>query len=544
MALGPQVCTTLQTTIAGLYSAAFTNANATIYVTMGSSGTFDVSQSYLWNYYYSYSAFRTQLAASVSGANDIAALTNSVPATSPYGSSLIQIPTALQRALGFPSPADGVTSTRGSCNQLGSPGCYDGLITISDAVPLYFRTGPVSGYDFYTAVQHETDEVLGTLSCAFGCSGRLYPSDLFRFHSNGTRSFVAGTNDSCSSPDSTNACLSIDGVHMLQQYNNLNNGSDAGDWLSNCFAQHVQEANFCSNTSGVDINIDAEILLLDVVGYTLQPFIPTGTYPCTNTTPPTISSVDSASSYGGYQHFTSGSWLEIKGTNLADPNDPRFTAAVNTGQWTAADFNGVNAPMVLDGVSVSINGKQAYVWYLSIGQLNVQAPEDSVNGNLAISVTNCQGQSPAYPLSHQTLAPGMLAPPNYAAGSTQYMVATFASDGAYVLNTSLGASFGLNSRPAKPGDTIVAYGVGFGDVTPAILPGVIDEQGNTLTEPVTLSFASTPAALAYQGLAPNFVGLYEFYINVPTGLADGDYKIAVTQSGTALPQTMYLTVQN
>jgi hypothetical protein len=49
----------------------------------------------------------------------------------------------------------------------------------------------------------------------------------------------------------------------------------------------------------------------------------TAPYVCSNTTPPVITSVDSASAYGGYPYFASGSWLEIKGSNMADPNDPR-----------------------------------------------------------------------------------------------------------------------------------------------------------------------------------------------------------------------------
>jgi uncharacterized protein (TIGR03437 family) len=121
------------------------------------------------------------------------------------------------------------------------------------------------------------------------------------------------------------------------------------------------------------------------------------------------------------------------------------------------------------------------------------------------------------------------------------MVATFVSDGAYVLNSSLGASFGVNSRPAKPDDVIIAYGIGFGDVTPSILPGVIVQQSNSLVNPVSISFGSTEATLSYQGLAASFVGLYEFYITVPAGLADGDYQINLTQNGTSVPQTMFLT---
>ena len=239
------------------------------------------------------------------------------------------------------------------------------------------------------------------------------------------------------------------------------------------------------------------------VVYSLQ--LPRPQYTCTNATPPVISFIDSASAYGGYSYFASGSWLEIKGTNLADPNDPRL--ATGSGQWASSDFNGPNAPTNLDGISVSINGKPAYVWYLSPTQLNVQAPEDSTTGNVAITVTNCKAPSSPVMFTRHPLAPGLLAPSNYSSGSTQYMVATFQSDGAYVLNTSLGASLGLNSRPAKPGDLILAYGVGFGDVTPSILPGTIVSQANQLVNPVTFSFGSTPATLTYAGLAGSFVGL-------------------------------------
>src|SRR3984957_6509765 len=269
------------------------------------------------------------------------------------------------------------------------------------------------------------------------------------------------------------------------------------------------------------------------------------TVACTNTAPPVITSVDSASGYGGYSYFGSGTWLEIKGSNLADSAYPRLTAATNPGQWTSADFTGSNAPTSLDGVSVSVNGKPAYVWYLSTGQLNVQAPEDTASGNVAITVTNCNATSSPIMFARRALAPGFLAPTNYTANGTQYMVATFQTGGAYVLNTATGAAFGLTSRPAKPGDEIILYGIGFGDVTPSILPGVIAGASNTLVNPVTISFGSTQAKTpAYQGLAGGFVGLYEFYVTVPTGLANGDYQINVSQNGTTVPQTMSLTVHN
>lgn len=281
------------------------------------------------------------------------------------------------------------------------------------------------------------------------------------------------------------------------------------------------------------------VLTLSLILYSASAYA----YTCTNTAAPNVTFIDSASAYGGYGYFTSGSYLEIKGSNLADPNDPRI--ASGTGQWAQSDFNGVNAPTNLDGISATVDGKPAFISYISPSQINIQAPQDSATGSVTVTVTDCHATSSAIAFSRQNLAPGLLAPPNYSVNGRQYLVATFGSDAFYVLNTSVGASFGLNSRPAKSGDLIIAYGVGFGPVSPSIAPGTIITEDNALTNPVTVSFGSTQATLSYMGLTPNFVGLYEFYITVPPGLASGDYPIVVTQNGIQLPQpAFYLTVQS
>ncbi len=88
-AISPGICTTLNTTIAGLYSSVFTNANATIYVMLGDT-TLGYNQSD--TNYVSYSTFRNLLMASAAGASDTTAITDSVPAanfTAARWSSLI-----------------------------------------------------------------------------------------------------------------------------------------------------------------------------------------------------------------------------------------------------------------------------------------------------------------------------------------------------------------------------------------------------------------------------------------------------------------------
>lgn len=249
--------------------------------------------------------------------------------------------------------------------------------------------------------------------------------------------------------------------------------------------------------------------------------------------PPQIVSVNSATDFGGFSYFASGSYLEIKGTNLA----------VDARQWAGSDFQGLNAPTGLDGTRVTIDGIPAYVSYISGTQINVQAPADPAIGFMSIVATNCAGASNTVVLQKNLIAPGMLAPASFKVGK-QYLVALFASDLAqgfvtYVGNTGLIA--GYNFRPAKPGDVIVVYGLGFGNVIPATPPGVIANGSTSLTG-VSISFGSTPASVSYSGLYPGFVGLYEFYVTVPN-VSAADYPISVSINGAAVPQTFYLTVQ-
>lgn len=130
-------CDTLNTTIAALYSKAFTNANASIYVMLGNVG---LGQSNYGYSYYDYSSYRNALIAAAAGPNDNIAIANSLPAVNPFGNDSVGIVAPLQRALGLSSTPCLVTA-----------GCYDGKITISNTEPLYFRTGVISSdqFDFF-----------------------------------------------------------------------------------------------------------------------------------------------------------------------------------------------------------------------------------------------------------------------------------------------------------------------------------------------------------------------------------------------------------
>ena len=241
------------------------------------------------------------------------------------------------------------------------------------------------------------------------------------------------------------------------------------------------------------------------------------------------SGVVSAAGFGGFNSIAPGSWIEIYGTNLSS----------TTRGWGGGDFNGANAPTSLDGVKVTVGNTAAYVDYVSPTQVNAQVSSSVGTGPQLVTVTNSNGTSAAYTITVNPVQPGLLAPPAFNIGGKQYVVATL-PDGTYVLPQ--GAIAGLNSRPARPGETVTIYGVGFGSVSPNIPAGQIVGQVNSLTLPLSLSIGGTPTVLPYKGLAPNFVGLYQFNVTMPNVSDNNPLALTFNLGGTAGTQTLYTSV--
>lgn len=251
------------------------------------------------------------------------------------------------------------------------------------------------------------------------------------------------------------------------------------------------------------------------------------------TSGPTITRVRSASEFGGFTSFSSGTYIEIAGTGLSD----------TTRVWEGRDFasGGLIAPNVIDGVRVTVNGIPAFPYYISPSQLNVVTPEDAATGMVEVNVTTPSGRTASFQMQKAAATPGFLLPLSFSASGRQYLAAQFPDQ---VFVGRAGLVQGVSFRPAKPGDTITVYGLGFGPVAPYFAPGSVATQATQLVLPLALAFGSTLAEVTYRGLAPNFVNLYQFNITVPITLADGDYQINATLGGQALQQPpFFLTVQ-
>jgi uncharacterized protein (TIGR03437 family) len=244
----------------------------------------------------------------------------------------------------------------------------------------------------------------------------------------------------------------------------------------------------------------------------------------------------------------SGDRLHRQPHGLRQSRDVQFRIVARdqgdeSGHWSApvggqAISRARTLPPVSTARSVTVDGKPAFVYYISGTQVNVQAPADAATGSVPVTVTNCAGTSASVAAQKAALAAGILAPASFNVGGKQYAVAQF-DDLTFVGNPNLiaGAAF----RPAKPGDSIVIYGIGFGEVTPPSAPGVIVAAQNQI-DGLTIAFGNTPATIAYGGLSPGVVGLFQFNVTVPD-IPDGDSQIHFNVRGTSTSQTLYLTVK-
>ena len=251
--------------------------------------------------------------------------------------------------------------------------------------------------------------------------------------------------------------------------------------------------------------------------------------------PPAISAggIISASGFGGFPAAAVGSFVEIYGTNFAGTSRP----------WNSGDFTNGIAPTSLDGVTVTVNGVPAYVNYVSPGQVNIQVPANVPSGG-QVPVIVTYGQQPSAPvlLAMKPIEPGLLAPSTFLVKGRQY-VAAFHADATLV---SGGNIPGVPSAPAKPNETIIFYGAGFGPLQPGstAIAGQIPQGSTMLTVLPQFSFGPLPGTVSYYGLAPGLVGVYQFNVTVPTGAPNGDVPLTVSVGATNVSQTLYLAVHN
>jgi uncharacterized protein (TIGR03437 family) len=235
------------------------------------------------------------------------------------------------------------------------------------------------------------------------------------------------------------------------------------------------------------------------------------------------------SSFGGKAGFSSNTYVEIYGQN--------FSAAQRL--WTGSDFSGVNAPTSLDGVSVTVNGKPAFVYYISPNQININTPEDTAAGPVTIQVRAPLGMSNSVVVNRARLSPTLQTVSQFLVDGKQYVVALTPDFTTFIGRPGMLA--GVNFALAKPGDTVAIYALGCGPTNPPTQAGTVAAQASAISSPYRLRIGGQTANVTFAGMVGGTIGLYQFNVVVPNVPA-GDQAIDLDIDGIPNGQNLFISI--
>jgi uncharacterized protein (TIGR03437 family) len=225
-----------------------------------------------------------------------------------------------------------------------------------------------------------------------------------------------------------------------------------------------------------------------------------------------------------------GSWVSIYGTNLAPAN----------ATWTG------NFPTNLGGTTVTVDNKLAYLWFVSPGQINLQAPDDTATGTVPVVVTTPTGSATS------TVTLGQFGPSFSLLDSTHVAGIIVRTDGSgsqgggtYDFLGPTGNSLGFPTVAAKAGDTVEIFGVGFGPTNPPVPAGQVPPPvvgGNPAASKVQILISGTAIPPLFAGINGE-AGLFQFNLTIPPGLGTGDVPLVGSVGGVQTPAGVVISLQ-
>lgn len=250
---------------------------------------------------------------------------------------------------------------------------------------------------------------------------------------------------------------------------------------------------------------------------------------------PAASSIYSVHTTSGGTMIAQNTFIEIRGFNLV----PGTTPAGGVVWSTAPSFAQGMMPTNLNGVSVTVNGKAAFVYFYcsvvtspvcSLDQINVLTPLDNTTGAVQVVVTNGAVSTLPFSVTMQATAPTILL-----FNATGPIVATHAN---YALAGS-GALYPGYSTPAAPGETLLVYGVGWGLPATALVNGSATQAGSLPYVPsCQVGGANASASIALIG-----PGLYQINLTLPATALSGNNAVSCTYNGVSTPAGTFITIQ-
>jgi uncharacterized protein (TIGR03437 family) len=206
-----------------------------------------------------------------------------------------------------------------------------------------------------------------------------------------------------------------------------------------------------------------------------------------------IAGVSNAASF--QTNFAPGMIMSVFGTGLA----PAIQAA-----------GSVPLPLTMQGVTATVNGVSAPLYFVSPGQINLQIPYETGASSAVVGIDN-NGSVASFQFTTSPTAPGI-----FAAGGNLVPAYT-----------------------ATPGSVLVLFMTGEGDVNPELVTGTTPAASTALSNlpqpriPVTVTVGGITASTLFVGIPSALVGVTQINFVVPSNVPLGTQPVVVTSNGAA-----------
>jgi uncharacterized protein (TIGR03437 family) len=201
----------------------------------------------------------------------------------------------------------------------------------------------------------------------------------------------------------------------------------------------------------------------------------------------------------------------------------------------ASSFTGFNSPLPVSVAGLSLqfgDAALAPLFFASNGQVNFQIPWELAGQTQTTIAATLNGQiSAVEALALARFAPGIFTMNSQGNGQGAIL------DTSYRLVDS--------SNPATAGSAVQIFCTGLGPVTnqpPTGSPALSGTLSETAATP-NVTIGGIPANVAFSGLAPGFVGLYQVNAQVPPGLPANDATPVTISIAGASSNTVTMAVQ-
>jgi uncharacterized protein (TIGR03437 family) len=234
-----------------------------------------------------------------------------------------------------------------------------------------------------------------------------------------------------------------------------------------------------------------------------------GTVEKNNANPPTLTP------NGALHIFFNSATAALLGGGLAPGN---VAQVYGTGlAATAALPAGVPLATELNGTFMLVGGFQTPLFYISDQLVDVQIPFDLTPNRQYAAIVSANG--------------ALTLPETIDVVPFQPGIAVY-PDGSVIAQRSADYSLVNAASPAKPGEGLIIYLAGMGSTDPSVKSG--DATPLALvpaTVQPTLTVDGQDTSIAYAGLTPTGVGLYQINFTVPPNARPGSVPVVVTQGG-------------